>query len=255
MTCGRTGSARTGQRSAVCGSNPPRVVGVSVREISRSAVGYPGIWVRPSHRPGRSSARSGCRRRTRGCRVPTGQRATAATSAVRLIRPSAAYRRGCADYRRSRRRGTTAEVIAGALARPLRRACLAEVLDPVVVGVASSLGTWSELVPGTARLAAEPAALLAVRLLPTSLLTATLPGVQHGPNGERPARMIGAEHGSVGEPWVGFSGETPTARACWPGVVVVGVGPPRTLLVLRPSRCHYDLLLPRLKRRLCPMWS
>jgi hypothetical protein len=52
--------------------------------------------------------------------------------------------------------------------------------------------------------------------------------------------MIGAEHGNVGCPRIGFGGKTPTDRTGWPGVVVVGVGPPQILLVLRPSRCHND---------------
>ena len=137
-----------------------------------------------------------------------------ATCASRAVRTSAG------------RRG-----IASALARLLRRTGLAEILDPVVVGVARSV-SGRELVPVAARLAPEPTTLLTVGLLAASLRVA------HGSHGKRPARMVGAEHRSGGDPGIGFGGNTPASRTGWPGVVV-GVGPPQ-ITVLRPSRSHYD---------------
>jgi hypothetical protein len=251
-TSGRAGSARTTKRPAVSRRNPPGAVGLRrVRETPRSAVGVPRIGRRPGCRTGCGS--TGARRRRRAGRrgVPTGQATARAASVAGLIRTSAGCWRRRPESRGGLRCPAGVEIVSRALARPLRGAGLAEVLDPVVIGVASRLGTRPELIPAATRFAAKTAALLTIRLLPA----ATLPRVEQGAHGEWPARVVGAEHGSVGEAWVGFGGQPPASRTGLPGVVVVGVGPPRTLLILRPSRCHYDLLLPRLKRRLCPMWS
>src|SRR5215469_6561716 len=140
---------------------------------------------------------------------------------------------------------TRSAIVARTLTRRLCRAGLAEVLDPVIVSVAAAVSSWRELIPVAARLAAEPTALLpvrrlTVRRLTVRLLTATLAWVVHGPDWERSARVIGAKRGRIGEPWIRFGGKTPAGRTAWPSVIVLGVGPPRTLLVLRPSRCHND---------------
>jgi hypothetical protein len=216
-------SSRADTRPGVARSYPPRAVRVGrVRHTCRLAVG-PSTQCLPratcASRPIRTSAsRRLGRPPSAACRgwFPRVVGGCTADCACRPTRRVSAGRRG----------------VASALGRLLRRTGLAEILDPVVVGVARSVG-GRELVPVAARLPPEPTTLLTIGLLAATLRVA------HGSYGERPARMVGPEHRSDGDPGIGFGGNTPTDRTGWPGVLVVGVGPPQ-ITVLRPSRCHKD---------------
>jgi hypothetical protein len=252
VPCGG-GAARASQRPSVSRRYPAVAIRVSrVREPDSLRVGRPSARSRSRRRPSRSRvppsrSRVPPSRRASGGRMPTRHRPIGVAPATRRRGAGAARRGAGADprsagaARMSPAASYTADrvprpaIVSGALAGLLRRSGLAEVLDPVVVGVTAAVRLWPELIPPTARLTAESAALLMVGLRIAALLA-----VGHRSDWQRPTRVIGAKHRIVSEPWIGFGGNTPTDRTGWPGVVVVGVGPPQTLLVLRPSRCHND---------------
>jgi hypothetical protein len=111
----------------------------------------------------------------------------------------------------------------------LSRTGFAEVLDPVVIGVAAADLAWAARVALSSSPAAEATTLWTV-----------LAGITHGPDRQRPARMVRAERRALGAPWIGIGGKTPADRTAGSGLVVLGVGPPQIVLVLRPSRGHTD---------------
>jgi hypothetical protein len=105
--------------------------------------------------------------------------------------------------------------------RALSRAALTEVAKPVVVGVRRT--------ERVAAVVAEPAA------------PKTAAWLRHRSNRQRPARMSGAELGTVaanGSLRAGLGGEATAAAIRASSVVAVSRGPSAISLILRPTRCH-----------------
>ncbi len=119
--------------------------------------------------------------------------------------------------------------------RPLRRTRLAEVANPVVVGI-----RLTELIPVAV---AGPAPPEPAARRPHRPYWQRAARMRHPTDRQRAARMRGPESGLLRRNRSlrsGLGGDAPAGASLRRGVVVLSRKPPRISLVPRPSRCHTD---------------